>query len=108
VPLREREEPAFFAGREGLLSQSRSGYFDSMGWIAFVLALLGGAIMAATFVTNDLPVWLTTGALIAWLLALVTFVGYSVREARSEGKSVVAAAGAALRGAGRFVRDFMP
>jgi uncharacterized membrane protein YccC len=79
-----------------------------MGSFALALALLGGAILAATFVTDELPLWLTAGALAAWLLALVIFVGYSVRDARSEGKSVIATAGAALRRASRFVRDFMP
>jgi hypothetical protein len=79
-----------------------------MGWTALGLALGGGLILAATFVTDDLPRWLTVGALLAWLLALVLFVVLAVREARSEGRSFGQTSVAGLKAVGRFFREFMP
>ena len=75
--------------------------------LGFLLAIGGGLVLATTFVV-DVPGWLVTAGWVAWLLALVIFVAYAVREARTDGRSRLSALGAGFREVGSFIRNFMP
>jgi hypothetical protein len=77
-------------------------------WLAFALALVGGGVMSATFVTDAVPANLVALALLMWLLSLATFVVLTVRASRADGKSTRQTLRGARRTVWEFFRDFTP
>ena len=79
-----------------------------MIWLALALAIIGGALMATTYVTDALPSALVDFGLLMWVLSFMIFIAFAVMEARTSGKTLRQTLGAAGRTTWEFLRDLTP